>query len=144
MTKQSGTKDAQMPRFRQCYYDDDLSSRKQAYPDIAIQNCDLHNLARKWINQWSDELEKGKGPGKVWLPGFFSDTKLDARSEIYSSKSPLIESAGVTMSKRCERLFGKYSDDLSSSRPETKVRIGWASVCNRGTVALHSGGSACN
>ncbi|KAF2267784.1 kinase-like protein [Lojkania enalia] len=35
-------------------------SRKQIDFDIAIQNCDLHNLARKRINEWLDELERGK------------------------------------------------------------------------------------
>ncbi|KAK2739590.1 hypothetical protein FQN57_006552 [Myotisia sp. PD_48] len=38
------------------------SSRKQADLDIAIQSCDLHNLARKSINEWLDELEKGEEP----------------------------------------------------------------------------------
>ncbi|KAK2810754.1 hypothetical protein FQN49_008517 [Arthroderma sp. PD_2] len=41
------------------------SSRKQADFDVAVQNCDLHNLARKMINEWLDELEKGKEPASL-------------------------------------------------------------------------------
>jgi hypothetical protein len=41
------------------------SSRKQADSDAAIQNCDFHNLARKWINEWLDELENGKEPASL-------------------------------------------------------------------------------
>ncbi|KAM5439801.1 hypothetical protein MferCBS31731_004211 [Microsporum ferrugineum] len=38
------------------------SSRNEADLDAAIENCDLHNLARKMICEWLDELESGKQP----------------------------------------------------------------------------------
>ncbi|WEW56460.1 hypothetical protein PRK78_001904 [Emydomyces testavorans] len=41
------------------------SSGKQVDLDVAIQNCDLHNLARRKINEWLDELEKGKEPASL-------------------------------------------------------------------------------